>query len=96
MNGHGQQHESLIVHFELAAVKKHNSYSITTIFLHAPLLVEDLVQRVRTEFRHPFSLQFDEVRKSKSPIKRLNILFHLCLYIALRPASAAKEKIAKQ
>ena len=84
------------MHFELAAVKNYNSSSITTIFLHAPLLVEELVQRVSTEFRHPFSLLLDEVRKNKSPIKRLTTLFHRCPLIALRPATAAKENKTKR
>ena len=83
------------MHFELAAVKKYNSCSITTILLHAPLL-EDLVQRVSTEFRHPFSLLLDEVRKNKSPIKRLTTLFHRCPLVALRPATAAKENKTKR
>ena len=81
------------MHFKLAAVKKHTStITTTTIILHALLLVEDLVQRVSTEFRHPFSIFFEEVRKSSLSSKKrpTKLALHIYLYISPWPASAAE------
>ena len=81
------------MHFQASCTQEAHYFTVTTttVILHALLLVEDLVQRVSTEFRHPF---FSQIKSSPEKltyvIQKLDKYSIEPLSLSVWPASAAE------